>query len=85
MGQEVSVVRVEVAPAGRSQVGGGLGGERLDAAGVTVLAEDVSVQRVAALVVALRQQGAAVLRDRVRLNSGFVHEAPPTLLARRSV
>jgi len=39
--------------AGRSEVSGGLGGEVLDAAGVTVFAEDVSVQRVAALVVPL--------------------------------
>lgn len=40
------------APAG-SEVGGGLGGERLDAAGVAVFAEDVSVQGVASLVVPL--------------------------------
>ena len=39
--------------AGCSEVSGGLGGEVLDAAGVTVFAEDVSVQRVAALVVPL--------------------------------
>lgn len=39
--------------AGRSEVSGGLGGEGLDAAGVTVFAEDVSVQRVAALVIPL--------------------------------
>lgn len=38
---------------GCSEVGGGLGGQVLDAAAVTVLAEDVSVQRVAALVVPL--------------------------------
>lgn len=42
----------ERAPAG-SEVSGGLGGERLDAAGVAVFAEDVSVQGVAALVVPL--------------------------------
>ncbi len=36
-----------------SEVSGGLGGEGLDAAGVTVFAEDVSVQRVAALVIPL--------------------------------
>lgn len=36
-----------------SEVSGGLGGEGLDAGGVTVFAEDVSVQRVAALVVPL--------------------------------
>lgn len=46
-----------------SEVGGGLGGQGLDAAGVTVLAEDVSVQRVAALVIPLRQQRATVLQD----------------------
>lgn len=39
--------------AGCSEVSGGLGGEVLDAAGVTVFAEDVSVQRVAALVIPL--------------------------------
>lgn len=39
--------------AGRSEVSGGLGGKGLDAAGVTVFAEDVSVQRVAALVIPL--------------------------------
>lgn len=38
---------------GCSEVCGGLGGEGLDAAGVTVFAEDVSVQRVAALVIPL--------------------------------
>lgn len=42
----------EQAPAG-SEVSGGLGGERLDAAGVAVFAEDVSIQRVASLVVPL--------------------------------
>lgn len=36
-----------------SEVSGGLGGEGLDAAGVTVFAEDVSVQRVASLVIPL--------------------------------
>lgn len=36
-----------------SEVSGGLGGERLDAAGVAVFAEDVSVKRVASLVVPL--------------------------------
>lgn len=50
-------------PPACSEVGGGLGGESLDAAGVAILAEDVSVQRVASLVVPLRQQRAAVLRD----------------------
>lgn len=49
--------------AGRSEVSGGLGGERLDAAGVTVFAEDVSIQRVAALVVPLRKQRATVLQE----------------------
>lgn len=49
--------------AGCSEISGGLGGERLDAAGVTVFAEDVSIQRVAALVVPLRQQTAAALQD----------------------
>lgn len=44
-----------------SEISGGLGGECLDAAGVTVFAEDVSIQRVAALVVPLRKQRAAVL------------------------
>lgn len=39
--------------AGCSEVSGGLGGEVLDAAGVTVFAENVSVQRVAALVIPL--------------------------------
>lgn len=39
--------------AGCSEVSGGLGGEGLDAAGVTVFAEDMSVQRVAALVIPL--------------------------------
>lgn len=39
--------------AGCSEVSSGLGGERLDAAAVTVFAEDVSVQRVAALVIPL--------------------------------
>lgn len=52
----------EQAPA-CSEVSGGLGGQSLDAAGVTIFAEDVSVQRVASLVVPLRQQRAAVLRD----------------------
>lgn len=52
-----------VAAAAGSEVGGGLGGQGLDAAGVTVFAEHVSVQRVAALVVPLRQQRATVLRD----------------------
>lgn len=46
-----------------SEVSGGLGGEGLDAAGVTVFAEDVSIQRVAALVVPLRQQRATVLHE----------------------
>lgn len=50
-------------PAGCSEVCGGLGGEGLDAAGVTVFAEDVSVQGVAALVVSLREQSATVLQD----------------------
>lgn len=36
-----------------SEVSGGLGSEGLDAVAVTVLAEDVSVQRVAALVITL--------------------------------
>lgn len=45
------VITVEVT--GCSEVRGGLGGEGLDAAGVTVFAEDVSVQRVAALVIPL--------------------------------
>lgn len=36
-----------------SEVSGGLGGQGLDAAGVAVFAEDVSVQRVASLVVPL--------------------------------
>lgn len=39
--------------AGGSEVSGGLGGEGLDAAGVTIFAENVSVQRVAALVIPL--------------------------------
>lgn len=48
----------ERARAGLSQfscleVSGGLGGEGLDAAGVTVFAEHVSIQRVAALVIPL--------------------------------
>lgn len=46
-----------------SEVSGGLGGEGLDAAGVTVFAEDVSIQRVASLVVPLWQQRATVLQD----------------------
>lgn len=50
-------------PARCSEVSGGLGGEGLDAAGVTVFAEDVSVQGVAALVVPLREQSATVLQD----------------------
>lgn len=45
------VITVEVT--GCSEVRGGLGGEGLDAAGVTVFAEDMSVQRVAALVIPL--------------------------------
>ena len=49
--------------AGRSEVSGGLGGKGLDAAGVTVFAEDVSVQRVAALVIPLWEQRATVLQD----------------------
>lgn len=52
----------EQAPA-CSEVSGGLGGQSLDATGVTIFAEDVSVQRVASLVVPLWQQRAAVLRD----------------------
>lgn len=36
-----------------SEVSGGLGGQSLDAAGVAIFAEDVSVQRVASLVVPL--------------------------------
>lgn len=36
-----------------SEVSGGLGGEGLDAAGVTVFAEDVSIQWVTALVIPL--------------------------------
>lgn len=39
--------------AGCSEISGGLGSEGLDAAGVTVFAEDVPVQWVAALVVPL--------------------------------
>lgn len=46
-----------------SEVSGGLGGEGLDADGVTVFAEDVSVQGVASLVVPLREQRATVLQD----------------------
>lgn len=38
---------------GCSEVSCGLGGEGLDTAGVTVFAEDVSIQRVAALVISL--------------------------------
>lgn len=41
------------AAAACSEVSGGLGGEGLDADGVTVFAEDVSVQGVASLVVPL--------------------------------
>lgn len=55
-----------------SEVGGGLGGERLDAAGVAVFAEDVSVQGVASLVVPLRQQRAAVLRDAHAVSVGVI-------------
>lgn len=54
--------RGEQAPA-CSEVSGGLGGQSLDAAGVAGFAEDVSVQRVASLVVPLGQQRAAVLQD----------------------
>lgn len=57
------------AAAAGSEVGGGLGGQGLDAAGVTVFAEHVSVQRVAALVVPLRQQRATVLRDTSALSA----------------
>lgn len=71
------------AAAACSEVSGGLGGEGLDAAGVTVFAEDVSVQRVASLVIALRQQGATVLQDR---DAALVHKheswATPTDQAR---
>lgn len=38
---------------GYSEVSGGLGGEGLDAAGVTVFAEDVPVEWIAALVIPL--------------------------------
>lgn len=57
-----------------SEVSGGLGGEGLDAAGVAVFAEHVSVQRVASLVVALWQQGAAVLRE---TDAALVHSHKP--------
>lgn len=46
-----------------SEVSGGLGGQSLNAGGVAVLAENMAVQRVAALVVSLRERRAAVLQD----------------------
>lgn len=64
MGYHSGGERAAAAAAACSEVSRGLGGEGLDAAGVTVFAEDVSVQRVASLVIALRQQGATVLQDR---------------------
>lgn len=57
----------------RSEVSGGLGRERLDASRVTVLAQDVSIQRVTALVVTLRQQRAAVLYPKTRTTLACYH------------
>ena len=44
-----------------SKVSASLGGQHSDAGGVAGLAEDVPIQRVAALVVSFRQETATVL------------------------
>lgn len=44
-----------------SEVSRSLGGEGLDATGVAVFAEDMAIQRVATLVVSLREKTATIL------------------------
>lgn len=58
-------IRISQGPACKyvcySEVSRGLGSEGLDATGVAVFAENVAIQRVATLVVSLREKTATIL------------------------